>query len=194
MIVNAYKLIYGVDPPTLEEIAGKVCMEYNITLEELKGTSRKIRFVSARHQFAKMAVMQCFYTGVQTAKFLGGRNHATICHYLNHRKPAEKDIVTEVDKLEEIAIRICQRRGITVAALKYGSPINFYSGGRKCGRYVKARAEFALAAYEDYSASTIADYLQVGIHSVLQHIKRNHKVIKMPRFPAEYTNIKTGYL
>ena len=64
---------------TMREIAAEVCARHGITLAELTGPSRCRRFAHPRQEFMALAYKLEHTTTPMIGRFLGGRDHSTIC-------------------------------------------------------------------------------------------------------------------
>lgn len=68
----------------LNGIAERVCSIYDITLDELKSSSKKDLFVQARGLFIfiSYSVVKCG-SSIEIGEFIN-RDHSTVIHFLNH--------------------------------------------------------------------------------------------------------------
>jgi len=69
------------DPNGMANIAQDVCIIHGITVEELRGSSRKVRFSFARKEFCylvKASMKEKSYPEI--GRWLGGRDHTTVLH------------------------------------------------------------------------------------------------------------------
>ena len=86
---------------TIDTILKVVCNYYNITIADIKGTSRTPKFANPRHIAVYLARQMTDRTFTEIAGELGGRDHTTI---MNSNKKIEGLLKTDEGMVETLSI------------------------------------------------------------------------------------------
>lgn len=80
--------------PTMREIASEVAHRHGLTLEDLKGPSRRQEISQPRQEAMALMCAERRWSLPQIGRFFGGRDHTTVIHGVRaHQRRTEADSI-----------------------------------------------------------------------------------------------------